>query len=150
MDEKLRPKVGLGVYILNSQNQLLLLFEKRKDGSITWAPPGGHLEFGEEFLDCVKREAKEEVNLDVVEAQLWQVNNSITKPNWHYVNLDFLVSEYKGEPKIMEPNKCEKMGWYDLNNLPGPLLASVENFFKHNPPCLCRSGKKYLDCHGKK
>ncbi|MFI5205341.1 MAG: NUDIX hydrolase [Candidatus Paceibacterales bacterium] len=149
MDAKQRPKVGIGVYVLNNRNQLLLLQEKRSDGSLTWAPPGGHLEFGEEFLDCVKREAKEEVNLDIIDADIWEVNNTITLPDFHYVNVDFLVKSFIGQPKIMEPAKCQKLDWFNINNLPSPLLAPVTKFFKNNPPCLCRSGKKFLDCHGK-
>ena len=125
-----------------------MIYEKRPDSGGTWAPPGGHLELGEEFLDCVKREAKEEVNIDVLEAELWQVYNTIAGPNWHYVNIDFLVTKWVGAPKIMEPMKCEKLEWFNLNNLPSPLLPAPQNFFKHNPPCLCRSGKKYLECHG--
>jgi 8-oxo-dGTP diphosphatase len=146
---KKRPKVGLGIYILNKENQLLLLQEKRKDGSITWAPPGGHLEFGEEFMDCVKRETKEEVDLEVIDADIWQVNNTIVLPTFHYVNIDFLAKSYRGKAKIMEPSKCLKLEWFNLNNLPSPLLASVQKFFSNNPSCLCRSGKKFNECHGK-
>lgn len=85
-----------------------MLLEHRTDTGSTWAPPGGHLEFGEEFLDCVKREAKEETGLDVVDAGLWAVNNNVVLPNWHFINFDYLVTDYKGEPKIMELQKCEK------------------------------------------
>lgn len=127
-----------------------MMYENRADSGGRWSPPGGHLEFGEEFLECVKREAKEEANLEVVDAELWRVGNNVFMPSLHYVNLDFLVKEYTGQPKIMEPHKCEKIGWFDLNNLPSPLLLAAQNFFKNNPPCLCRNGKKYLDCHGKK
>ena len=148
--EKQRPKVGVGVYILNNKNQVLLLQEQRRDSGVTWAPPGGHLELGEEFLDCVKRETKEESNLDLLDAELWAINNNISLPLWHYVNLDFLAKDYKGDPKIMEPKKCLQIGWFDLNNLPQPLLLAPKNFFANNPMCLCRSGKKYNDCHGKK
>lgn len=149
MEEKQRPKVGIGVYILNKDNRLLLLQEKRNDGSITWAPPGGHLEFGEEFIDCVKREVKEEIDLDVIDADVWEVNNTIVLPTFHYVNIDFLAKGYSGKEKIMEPAKCLKLEWFELNNLPSPLLASVQKFIGNNPPCLCRSGKKLSDCHGK-
>ncbi len=147
--EKLRPKVGNGIYILNSKNQVLMMKETRAESGTTWCPPGGHLEMGEEFLDWVKREAKEEVNLDIIDAELWAVNNNIFLPAGHYLNLDFLVKSYTGEPKIMEPEKCSEIGWFDLNNLPKPLLGAPETFFANNPPCLCRSGKKFKDCHGK-
>jgi 8-oxo-dGTP diphosphatase len=152
MVEKPRPKVGIGVYIVNNKNQVLMLFEHRADSGGTWAPPGGHLEFDEAFIDCVKREVREETGLKINDAELWAVNNNISQPQGqfsHYVNLDFLVKSYKGEPKIMEPHKCEKVGWFNLNDLPQPMLLAPKNFFKNNPPCLCRSGKKFNDCHGK-
>lgn len=150
MAEKQRPKIGIAVYIVNDKNQVLMLHEHRLDSGWTWAPPGGHLEFGEEFLDCVKREAKEESNLDVSDAELWAINNNFNaEQQTHFVNVDFLAKNYKGEAKIMEPEKCDNIGWFDLNSLPQPLLFAPKNFFKNNPACLCRSGKKYFDCHGK-
>lgn len=149
MSEKKYPKVGIGVYILDSKCRVLLLKEQR-NGSAAWSGPGGHLEVGEEFLDCLKRETKEETGLSVIQAELWAVNNNIILPDYHYVNFDFLVTEYSGKPKIMEPEKCLEIGWFELNRLPEPLLMSSYYFFKRNPPCLCRSGKKYLECHGKK
>lgn len=149
MIEKQRPKVGIGVYILNKNNQVLLLLEHRSESGDTWAPPGGHLEMGEEWLDCVRREAKEETGLDVLDAELWAVNNNIMVPDLHYVNLDFLVTKFTGEPEIKEPEKCKRIGWFDLDKLPEPMLRAPANFFENNPLCLCRSGKKFKDCHGK-
>ncbi len=147
--EKQRPKIGIGVYILNNKNQALLMLRKGKNAPGTQAPPGGHLEMAEELLHCVKRETLEEVNLVVQDAKLWAVNNNITSPTWHYVNLDYLVTSWSGEAKNMELEKCEKIDWFDLNNLPKPLMLPTKNFFENNPLCLCRNGKKFLDCHGK-
>lgn len=149
MMEKLRPKIGIGVYLLNDRNQVLLMLRKNVASSGTWCPPGGHLEMAEEFMDCVKREAMEEVGLTILEADLWAVNNNITNKDWHYVNLDFLVSKWAGISKNLEGEKCEKIDWFDLNNLPQPLMLPTENFFKNNPKCLCRSGKNFLECHAK-
>ncbi|MDR3642988.1 MAG: NUDIX domain-containing protein [Candidatus Doudnabacteria bacterium] len=152
MAEKSRPKVGVGVYILNGHNQVLMLLEHRPDSGDTWAPPGGHLAFDEQFLDCVKRETREETDLEVHDAELWAINNNISVPNdrfSHYVNLDFLVNSFEGSPKIMGPKKCKKIDWFNLNSLLEPLLRAPQNFFNNNPKCLCRSGKKFLDCHGK-
>ena len=150
MDTKDRPKVGMGVYILNPQNQVLFTLRKNNVGAGKWCPPGGHLEYGEEFLDCVKREVKEEVNLDVSEAEIWStMNNVMHDPDRHYVNVDFLVTKWSGEIKNTEPDKCEKIEWFNLNSLPKPLLEPTERFFKSNPQCLCKSGKKFYDCHGK-
>lgn len=148
--EKQYPKVGVGVYILNNKNQLLLMLRKGGVGAGTWSPPGGHLEYGENFLKCARRESKEEVNLNVEEAELWAINNNImSNPDRHYINIDFLVTKWSGEPQNMETEKCEKIGWFDLRQLPEPAFEPSANFFKNNPNCLCRSGKKFKDCHGK-
>jgi 8-oxo-dGTP diphosphatase len=149
MTERILPKIGVAAYILNEKNQVLLMLRKNVAGAGMWCPPGGHLEMGEEWVDCVKREAREEVALDVVEAELWAVNNNIMDPERHYVNLDFLVTSWSGSAKNVEVEKCERIEWFDLNQLPSPLMETVVNFFKNNPNCLCRSGKKFLDCHGK-
>lgn len=143
--EKQRPKIGIGVYILNPQNQVLLMLRKGV-GAGTWSPPGGHLEIGEEFIDTVKRETMEEVGLVVEEAEMWAINNNIF-PDRHYVNLDYLANKWQGEPKNLEPEKCEKIEWFNLNSLPKPLFEPTENFFKRSPKCFCKSGKLMRECH---
>lgn len=149
--EQDRPKVGLGVYILNAKKQILLLKRKGAHGSGTWCPPGGHLEFGESFFECVKREAKEETNLDLDEAStaIAGVTNDIFEEEGkHYVTISMVARTYRGELKIMEPNKCDEIGWFDLNNLPKPLFVPVQNYLKSNPQCLCGSGTRFKECHG--
>ena len=75
--ESNRPKVGLGVYILNEKSELLLLRRKGAHGESTWCAPGGHLEFGESFEACAKREAKEESDLDIEHPRVVVVTNDI-------------------------------------------------------------------------
>src|SRR5690606_15020688 len=56
------PRVGLGVLIV--RDGLVLLGERRgphRGG--TWAPPGGHLEFGETPEEGAARETREETGL---------------------------------------------------------------------------------------
>jgi 8-oxo-dGTP diphosphatase len=149
-NKELRPKVGTAVYILNNHNQVLLMKRQGSHGAGTWCPPGGHLEFGESFLDCAKRETKEESDLDIIDAALWGVTNDIFKEEGkHYITLALKASGYSGQAKIMEKEKCTEIGWFDLNNLPKPLFLPVQNFFDSNTSCLCGSSKKHKDCHGK-
>lgn len=151
LSKELRPKVGVGVYILNSNSQVLLIKRKGSHGEGTWCPPGGHLEFGESWLDCAKRETKEESDLNITGAEFWGVTNDVFKEeNKHYITLALRAPGYSGEPKIMEPEKCTEIGWFDLNNLPKPLFLTFINFLDSNPLCLCGSNKRFKDCHGNK
>jgi 8-oxo-dGTP diphosphatase len=42
-----------------------------------------------------------------------------------------MKSEYaSGELKLMEPNKCEKWDWFNINDLPEPLFLPLKNLLK--------------------
>jgi 8-oxo-dGTP diphosphatase len=131
-----RPKVGVGVYITDGKGNLLMFFRKSPHEPGTWCPPGGHLEMGESFLDCCKKEVLEEVGLNLEEVEMLGVVNNVFSENKHYVNVDFLAKGVSGEAKIGEPDKCEKLGWYSIDNLPSPLMLPVVNLFKTYPEIL--------------
>ena len=69
----LRPKVGVGVMILNDNNEVLLMLRHGSHGAGEWAFPGGHLEFGDTIFETAQREVKEETGLDVTEFELVSV-----------------------------------------------------------------------------
>ena len=136
--EKIRPKIGIGVYIMDGKGNLLMTLRTSKHEPGTWCPPGGHLEMGEGFLDCCKKEVKEEVGLDIKDVELLGVVNNIFSPQKHYVNIDFIALGASGEPSIGEPDKIGKIGWYPLDNLPQPLMLPTVNLLKIHPEILKR------------
>ncbi len=123
-----RPFIGVGVLILNKNNQLLLGKRKASHGMHTWSAPGGHLEFGESFEDCAKREVLEETGLDIEAPQYLAVTNDFfEKENKHYVTILMIV--HYPENQIVqncEPHKTEKWEWYELDDLPQPLFMSID------------------------
>ncbi len=50
-----KPLVGVGVLVFKD-NKILMGRRKGSHGAGTWAPPGGHLEFGETPEDCAHNE----------------------------------------------------------------------------------------------
>jgi 8-oxo-dGTP diphosphatase len=127
--EEGRPKVGLGVIIVRDGKVLL---GKRKGAlaSGTYAFPGGHLEFGESWEDCVAREVREETGMKVVNSKFVAVTNDIfEKEGKHYITI-FMMAECLGKPKVMEPDKCEGWSWFSWNKLPQPLMVAVMNLIK--------------------
>lgn len=117
---------------MDGKGNLLMTLRTSTHEPGTWCPPGGHLEMGENFLDCCKKEVKEEVGLDIEEIETLGVVNNIFSLTKHYVNVDFLAKGVSGKPIINEPAKIGEIGWYPLDKLPQPLMLSTVNLFKTN------------------
>ncbi len=134
--EKPRPEVGMGIYVANGKGQILLTQRPLSLPHLpgVWSAPGGHLEIGESFFNCAKRELKEETNLDLNEVEiLGVVNNIFPAEGKHYVNVDVLAKGVSGELKNTEPEKCEKLDWFALDSLPDKLMQTTPNLFKTYP-----------------
>ena len=125
-----RPKVGIGV-IIKKNKKILLGKRLNAHGEGTWSFPGGHLEFGESWEECTKREVLEETNLQITNIKFHAVTNDIfKKENKHYITI-FMESDYSsGELQNMEPYKCEKWDWFTWDNLPEKLFLPIRNLIK--------------------
>lgn len=107
--------------VIFKDNKILL--QKRKDDG-TWAVHGGSLELGESFLDALKRELKEELNIDVKKVQHVSCYSGKTMhhvyPNGDevYCVVDvYIITDYDGE---ISPDKeeLEEVEWFDVDKLP--------------------------------
>ncbi len=130
MNQEKRPKVGVGVCIIKGNK---VLFGKRKGshGDGSWNFPGGHLEFNETWEECARRETIEETGLEIQNVRFTTATNDFfTKENKHYITIVMLADYVSGEPKIMEPDKCEKWGWFEWNKQPDPLFIPQQNLNK--------------------
>jgi 8-oxo-dGTP diphosphatase len=121
-----RPKVGVSVVILRD-GKILLGKRKGSHGTGTFSFPGGHLEFGEDPVECVKRETLEECGLILNNVKQGPYTNDVfSSEGKHYITL-FFVAEAEGEPKVLEPDKTENWSWYDFSDLPKPLFLPIVN-----------------------
>lgn len=126
--------VGVGVFIVKDDGSFLMLRRKNAHGEGTWAPPGGHIEFGESIQACAIREVKEETGLDISEPKQFATTNDIFEEGKHYVTLH-VKAKWNGDlPKIMEPEKCSQLGWFTKESLPSPLFKTIENLGTENLP----------------
>ncbi|MEK6901677.1 MAG: NUDIX domain-containing protein, partial [Nanoarchaeota archaeon] len=80
------PQVGVGVLIVKN-NKVLLGKRKNAHGEGTWCPPGGHLEFGESFEDCARRETFEETGISIKNIRFITATNDIFSEEKHYITL---------------------------------------------------------------
>ena len=78
------------------------------------------------------REAKEEIGVDIKREDLRLVHVMHRKePNEERINFFFQAEKYQGEPKIMEPHKCDDLNWFDLDNLPENVIPYIKEAIKN-------------------
>src|SRR5262245_9908145 len=97
------PRVGVGVLIF--RKEYVHLGERRgSHGAHTWAPPGGHLEFGETVADCARREAMEETGLEITDIASGPWTEDVFEAeSKHYITVFMLARCKAGEPVVREP-----------------------------------------------
>lgn len=89
------------------------------------ALPGGHLEFGESFAECLVREVKEETDLDIridaSELAAFAINSPPSEEmgGKHYLTITLVGRVLPGSPELanMEPAKCEGWNWVPWEDL---------------------------------
>jgi len=107
------PRVVVGALVYNDNNEIFLAkSHKWKD---KWVVPGGHLELGEALIDCVRREVKEETNLDIEEIELLGVQESIFPKDYnkrkHMVFLDYIAKVTNSDVKLND--ELQEHRWYN-------------------------------------
>lgn len=126
------PKIGIdfigvsvGAIVFNEKGEVFLSKRSQncKNERGCWEFPGGSVEFGEKLEDAVKREIREEYGIEVeIIKQFPAEDHLIPAEKQHWVATTFLTKIEPGEiPKIMEPDKCDEIGWFSLDRLPEPL-----------------------------
>jgi len=140
--EKNRPKVIPTAYLVLIKEDKILLSRRYNTGFQDgyYSFPAGHPEDDEETLSqTMVREAKEEAGIDISSADLELVHVMHRKQQEptteRRINLFFTARRWKGEPKIMEPKKCDDLQWFELDNLPSntiPYIKQAINCIKEN------------------
>ena len=112
--------IGIGAVIFNKEGKVFLAKrgKKARNEQGKWECPGGGLEFGESFEHTLIREMKEEYGIDIeVIEQLAAFNHLIPEEKQHWVALAFICTIKKGTPKILEPEKCEEIGLFTIDDM---------------------------------
>lgn len=115
-----------------------LLMEKRTDTG-EWCVPGGSIELGETLADALKREVKEETNVDIVNPQLFTIKENVhmiypNKDEVYYTDFVYVVNEFYGD--IKPDSESTELKFLGLDNLPHDIMPSqrdyIERFVKEN------------------
>lgn len=109
--------VGVGIVVFNDEGKLLIT--KRGQACANdrgkWEIPGGGVEHGELRREAVIREIREENDIDVEVIDELQTSDHFSpEEGLHWVTTSFICRHKGGEAKRMEPEKCEAIGWFTI------------------------------------
>lgn len=123
MEERYRSMIVVDLMLIrdnkeNGKKEILLALRKNtryNDGE--YELPGGHVDEGEDLMNAMIREAEEELKIKL------KIEDLHIKHILHHYKgnrLKFIISadKYEGNLKIGEPEKCEKLEWFDIKKLP--------------------------------
>lgn len=89
----------------------ILLVHNTKHGQTRVEPPGGKRESSESLEECVVREVKEELGIEIRPIKLFGMYRT-NSPEGEFGVYMYFSEIVKGEPKLMESDKISKFDWY--------------------------------------
>ena len=112
--------------ILVQDNSVLLTHRvNAKFGNGLYALPGGKCEENETATNAIIREAQEELGITLDKNGLQLVHTFHRKGTENnLVALIFKAEEWSGEIINNEPEKCDELAWFSLNQLPENIIPA--------------------------
>ena len=107
-----RFTVTAGAIIFSESGQILLLKHRFRAGS-GWGLPGGFIEAGEQPLDALRRELREELGLEVDGVEIFTAR-SFRKPK----QVEVLFRARAGGSLMPRTIEVERAEWFSLDALP--------------------------------
>jgi nucleoside triphosphatase len=98
------PEATVGAIIVNNSGDIFLMKSDKWKGM--YCLPGGHIEVGESISDALRREIKEETNLDISTIQFHSIQDCIFSEYYHeqkhFIFIDFVCKAISETVKLNE------------------------------------------------
>ncbi len=107
------PRVAVGAIVVHD-GALLMVQRAQEPARGLWSIPGGRVERGEYLADALRREVKEETNLDVEIGDLIGIAEIVGDP--HYVILDF-AARLAGDAVPVPAGDVAEARWVALDEV---------------------------------
>ena len=135
MTERFKPYAAALTFLLRDDSVLLLRRHNTgwADGSYT--VPSGHIDQNEPASIAAIRETKEEVNVDIDPTNIRFVHVMHRKNNANnrtYIDFFFIATKWSGSPVNNEVDKCDRLEWFKLDQLPENIIPFVSDALKYH------------------
>lgn len=120
-------KLIASVYLLFIKDGKILLLRRANTGyeDGNYGLVAGHLDAHESLTHAAIREAKEESGIDILPSDLEVKTTMHRRQKDERVDFFFEVKKWSGNPINMEPDKCDDISWFPLDNLPSNMIPYI-------------------------
>lgn len=143
MADKERFKLIPSVYCFFIKEEKILFLRRYQTGfeDGKYGLPSGHADGGETMKEAMVREAAEEIGAKINTNDL---DLAVTMHRWcgdrERIDFFFTVNRWQGEIANQEPEKCDDLSWFPLDQLPENTIS----YIKVAIDCYLK-GKKYYE-----
>ena len=120
MPETMRPTIPVFVYLVSPDSSVYLqrrLNPGYLDGY--YEPPAGKVDYAEFPRLAACREVREEAGVEINPTDLELFHSYInTSGDDPWLGLMYRTRKWSGSPRIMEPDKCDSSGFFNIDSLP--------------------------------
>ncbi len=94
--------------------------------------PSGHVEKNETFTQTLIREVKEEIGITLKtdDVNIVHIMHRKSEEKVEWVDAFFITNKQQDEVKNMEPNKCDDLSWFPIDNLPDNTIDYIRFVFE--------------------
>ncbi|MBI4999530.1 NUDIX domain-containing protein [Candidatus Gottesmanbacteria bacterium] len=133
MKMKNRQRYLVAVHVFLIKNGRILLSRRQNTGfeDGKFSVPSGHLEKGETVIETAKREAKEEVGINLKNKDIKFAGVMHRKSNDERIDFFFKVSKWQKKLFNAEPEKCSELLWVSPKNLPKDTVPYIREAIKN-------------------
>jgi 8-oxo-dGTP diphosphatase len=117
----------LSVHIFFRRGELVLMMRRRATGFCDgmYSVPAGHVMQTESILQAAVREAREEVGLEISPSTLFVAGTMHRRSTEARIDFFIEAGQWTGEPRNMEPDKCDEVAWFPMSHLPNKTIPYV-------------------------
>lgn len=112
----LQPVVTVGALIFDQENRVLMI--RTQKWSHLWGIPGGKIKSGESSIGALRREIKEETNLEITDIEFVLVQDCIHSKEF-YRDAHFVLLNYtcwcEGQPTVKLNEEAQEFRWTGID-----------------------------------
>ncbi|MEL7242860.1 MAG: NUDIX hydrolase [Cyanobacteria bacterium J06573_2] len=121
------PTVDIIIELIDKPHRPIVLIERHNE-PFGWAIPGGFVDYGESVETAAKREALEEIGLEVELVEQFQVYSDPKRDSRKHTISIVFIANAKGEPKAGDDAKDAAV--FEPWNVPGNLCFDHDEILR--------------------